>query len=132
MTSINASRTSLPHLARVQLRAAAIYLIIGLAMGMWMAAAHTFQFRSVHAHINLLGWATLALTGLVYALVPNTATSRWARWHVVLHNLGLPVLLAALTALMAGHQSIEPLVGLAAGVTTAGLVVFCIGLWRTV
>ena len=34
----------------------AIYLVIGLALGLHMGASHDFRFAPVHAHINLVGF----------------------------------------------------------------------------
>jgi cbb3-type cytochrome oxidase subunit 1 len=45
-------------------------LIFGIVMGIVMGAAHDFQFTPVHAHLNLLGWVSLALFGLIYKAYP--------------------------------------------------------------
>ena len=36
---------------------------------------------SVHTHINLVGWASLALFGVIYRLYPELAASRLALVH---------------------------------------------------
>jgi cbb3-type cytochrome oxidase subunit 1 len=56
-------------------------LIVGVSMGIGMGIAHDFQFAPVHAHLNLLGWASLALFGLVYKAYPQLAHSRLALAH---------------------------------------------------
>lgn len=56
-------------------------LILGVSMGIWMGIAHDFQFAPVHAHLNLLGWASLALFGLTYKAYPELARSRIALAH---------------------------------------------------
>jgi cbb3-type cytochrome oxidase subunit 1 len=48
----------------------------------------------VHAHVLLLGWASLALAGVVYHLYPAAAGTRLARWHFWLHNGGLALFCA--------------------------------------
>ena len=39
-----------------------------------------------------LGWTTMALAGLVYAVFPQAAQSRLARIHFWMHNAALPVM----------------------------------------
>ena len=57
---------------------AALCLIVGVSMGIAMGIAHDFQFAPVHAHLNLLGWTSLALFGLTYKAYPTLAESRLA------------------------------------------------------
>ncbi|MBU8539020.1 hypothetical protein [Falsiroseomonas tokyonensis] len=51
--------------------AAAFNLLVGVCLGIWMGIAHDFQLAPVHAHLNLLGWASLALMGLVFRAWPE-------------------------------------------------------------
>lgn len=62
-------------------------LIIGVSMGIAMGVAHDFQFAPVHAHLNLLGWTSLALFGLTYKAYPMLANSRIALVHLVLSGV---------------------------------------------
>jgi hypothetical protein len=43
-----------------------IFVLIGMILGMWMGMAEDHTFTPVHAHLNLLGWATMFLFGLYY------------------------------------------------------------------
>ena len=63
---------------------AAVSLVAGVSMGIFMAASHDFQLRPVHAHLNLVGWASLALFGLVYRAYPTLAANRLAKLHLML------------------------------------------------
>ena len=121
---------TLPGPARVQLGAAAAWLLAGLALGLVMAASGDHGLRSVHTHVQLLGWVSLALTGLAYAALPEAGRSRLARWHVALHNLGLPVMMAALAAYLSGIAAAEPAIALGAAVSTVGLLAFAVAVWR--
>lgn len=60
---------------------ATICLMAGVSMGIWMGIAHDFQLAPVHAHLNLLGWASLGLFGLCYRVYPELARSRLALAH---------------------------------------------------
>jgi hypothetical protein len=63
---------------------AALCLVGGVSIGIGMGIAHDFQLAPVHAHLNLVGWASLALFGLVYKAYPALACSRLAAAHLAL------------------------------------------------
>jgi hypothetical protein len=120
---------AVPAIARHCLRFALLYLLVGVTMGIAMGATQNFVLRPVHAHINLLGWTTLALAGLVYGVFPVLAESRLARLQFWLHNLSLPVMMGALAMLLLGYpQFVAPLLvgefGMAAAIVALTLNVF--------
>jgi len=106
------------------LKIAAIYLVVGSFMGLYMGIAEKFTLHPVHAHLNLLGWASLALAGLIYVQFPEAAKTKLARIHFWMHNVSLPVLMAALALLLTGHAAFGPVVGISATVMAVGLAVF--------
>lgn len=63
---------------------AALSLVVGVGLGIVMAIRHDFQLAPVHAHLNLLGWASLALFGIVYRIYPELAERRLAAIHFAL------------------------------------------------
>lgn len=58
-------------------------LICGALLGIVMGAREDFQLTPVHAHLNLAGWASLALFGLTYRAYPELAVTRLARYHLI-------------------------------------------------
>jgi hypothetical protein len=62
----------------------AVMLTAGVTLGTVMGIRHDFTLAPVHAHINLVGWASLSLFGIVYKLYPEMARSRMAAWHFTL------------------------------------------------
>ena len=106
------------------IRIAVIYLVIGTSLGIAMGISQRFTLIPVHAHVLLLGWATLAIAGVVYQLYPMAANTRLARIHFWLHNLGLPVFMVALALMISGNESVLPVVAIAALVVLLGLVLF--------
>ena len=46
--------------------AAAAAALCGMSLGIFMGMSRDFTLAPVHAHINLLGWVTLALYGLYH------------------------------------------------------------------
>jgi len=111
-------------------RIASVYLLAGLVLGLAMGLGKDFALMSVHSHVLLLGWATLAITGIVYLLLPRCAGTRLAAAHFWLHNLGLPVMVAGLTAEALGEPRAEPFVGLGSTVVVLALGLFTVNVLR--
>jgi hypothetical protein len=86
------------------LKIAVVYLVIGTLLGFVMGIAQKFALTPVHAHVLLLGWASLALAGLVYHFYPAASTTRLARLHFWLHNIGLPLFMIGLGFLLTGND----------------------------
>jgi hypothetical protein len=106
------------------LRIAVVYLVVGAVLGLAMGLTQKFGLAPVHAHLLLLGWASLALAGLVYHLYPAASVTRLAKIHFWLHNLGLPVFMVGLAMLLTGSESAGPVVGISASAVLAGLAIF--------
>ena len=63
---------------------ATVLLICGAVLGITMGAREDFQLVPVHAHLNLAGWASLALFGLTYRAYPALAATRLASYHFII------------------------------------------------
>ena len=87
-----------------------------------MGLTQKFVLVPVHAHVLLLGWASLALAGLVYHLYPAASTTRLARFHFWLHNIGLPLFMVGLGFLLTGTESVFLLVLVSAIAVIVGVV----------
>ena len=106
------------------LKIAVVYLLVGALLGVFMGITQQFGLAPVHAHLLLLGWASLALAGIIYHLYPAASTTRLASIHFWLHNVGLPAFMVALGFLLTGHEAAGPFVGISASVVMIGLAVF--------
>jgi len=115
---------SIPTSTVAWFRLAVVYLLAGVGLGIAMGASEDFTLRSLHSHISLLGWTTLALAGLIYRVFPAAGRSRLARVHFWLYNLALPPMMAALAALLLGQPGAVPILAGSQLVVTAGLVAF--------
>ena len=112
------------------LRLAVLYLAIGVALGIGMAAHHDFSLHPVHAHLNLLGWVSLALFGLFYRAVPAAAGSRLAKAHFWIYVPAHFVQMVLLTMLYRGNETIEPALGLASVLVGVGILCFAVVVWQ--
>jgi hypothetical protein len=106
------------------LKIAVVYLLVGAVLGLFMGITQQFVLAPVHAHLLLLGWASLALAGLVYHFYPDASATRLARIHFWLHNAALPLFMIALGFLLTGREWAGPLVALTASVVLVGLALF--------
>lgn len=66
---------------------ACVLLICGATLGIVMGAREDFQLVPVHAHLNLAGWASLALFGLTYRAYPELAATRLAAYHFIVSGI---------------------------------------------
>ena len=108
------------------LKIAAVYLAIGVSMGLAMGIMQDFALHPVHAHINLLGWATMALAGVIYVQFPQAAQTRLARIHFWIHNLALPVMMVALALLLKGHAEAAHVLEPASTAMVVGILIFVV------
>jgi hypothetical protein len=87
--------------------AALLCLLIGEGLGLHMGMNENFLLAPAHAHLNLLGWVTLAAYGLMHRAYPALATSRLAAfqcWFAILSNIAMPAGLAMM--LLGGDASL--------------------------
>jgi cbb3-type cytochrome oxidase subunit 1 len=105
------------------LKIAVVYLFLGATLGLGMGISQQFALAPVHAHLLLLGWASLALAGIVYHLYPAAATTRLARTHFWLHNIGLPIFMVGLALVLTGSGG-----GAAIPITAGGATIALVGL----
>jgi cbb3-type cytochrome oxidase subunit 1 len=78
------------------LKIAVVYFAIAIILGLVMGIIHDFSLASVHAHLNLLGWVSMALFGIIYYLYPSAGETSLAKAHFWLHNLGVPIMQGAI------------------------------------
>ncbi len=114
----------------ILVKIAAVYLLAGLFLGAFMGMSGNFAFTSLHAHISLLGWATLGITGVVYMVMPSCASSRLARLHFWGHNLGLPVMTISLALVSTGNKGAEIALAASSHLVVLSLVAFAANLFR--
>ncbi len=106
------------------IKIAVIYLAIGMSLGLYMGSVQDFLFRSVHAHINLLGWASIALAALVFHMFPELVRTRLATIWFWGYNIATPISLVLLAFEVSGRAWAGPLLGISMTVVWAMGLVF--------
>ena len=113
------------------LKTAVVYFVLAIAVGIYMGATQDVTQRPVHAHLNLLGWVSMALFGLLYHAFPAAAATAFARWHFWIYQLTLPPLMAAVWFVHAGSTAAVPIAGALSVIMGIAIVLFAINVWRT-
>jgi cbb3-type cytochrome oxidase subunit 1 len=96
-----------------------------------MGLSGDHRLMAVHAHMNLLGWVTLSLVGVIYHYFPKAAASRLASVQFWLHNLFLPIMMLSLALVLTGTPQAGPILGSTAVVMLLAVLLFAGNvLWR--
>lgn len=106
---------------------AAICGLIGMVWGIQMSATGDHGLSPAHAHLNLLGWVSLAIYGTFYHLVPRAADGILSKIHAGLAILGVVIIVPGIA--MAINQSGETLAKLGSVVTILSMVMFIVVLF---
>lgn len=116
------------------IKIAVIYFILGIAIGMFMSSTLQLQWAAAHAHVNLAGWASIGITGLVYTAYPQAGSSVLGKWHFWLYNIGMPFLLLSMFMVqIPGMLSVAHIFTFGGGIAVAaGVVLFIINVFMNV
>ena len=94
------------RLALAFFTAAAFCALGGMIWGVVMASSNDHLMMPAHAHLNLLGWATLALMGTFYALSGKSGPLGWANFYI--STLAVIVTIPALAMVLEGKVAMTP------------------------
>jgi len=108
--------------------AAALYGLVGMAMGMMMGASGDHSLMPVHAHMNLLGWASLALMGAFYGLAGARTPAKLAWANFIVSNLGNLITLPLLALLLGGNTGVVPVMVAGEILIVLGMVLFVVAI----
>ncbi|WP_312472346.1 cytochrome-c oxidase [Neobacillus sp.] len=109
-----------------------VYFVIGVCIGMYMSMTQKFTFTPVHVHINLLGWMSMALAGLIYVAFPSAAKTTLAKVHFWIHNISLPIMMIGLAFLVSGTEKAEPAVAIGGTLMVLGIILFAINVFKNI
>lgn len=102
--------------------AAVLCVSVGMAWGIQMAISQDHSLSGAHAHLNLVGWTTMALFGLYYRLTPHAAATWLARLHAGTAIAGVLVMVPGIT--MAITTGAPALAAVGALLTALSMAIF--------
>jgi peptidoglycan/LPS O-acetylase OafA/YrhL len=108
--------------------AAVLCVSVGMAWGIQMAISQDHLMSGAHAHLNLVGWLTMALFGIYYRLTPHAASNWLARVHAGIAILGVLVMVPGIAiAITSGQPS---LAAVGALLTALSMAIFLLTVLR--
>jgi len=112
------------------LRIAVLYIIVGVALGIYMGASGNHLMHPVHAHLNLLGWVAMSLFGLFYRAIPAAAETKLAKAHFWIYVPAHFMQMVLLTLLFRGYPAVDPVLGFFSILVGVGFLCFTVVVWR--
>lgn len=113
-----------------------IYAIVGMSLGIYMAASKNHGQLVTHAHIMLAGFVVSFIYGVCHKLWLANTETLLARVQFAVHQLGVSVLVVGLFLLYGNFIPLEvmdPILAVASIVVLTGMVlmsVLCLQVWK--
>ena len=115
----------MPRVSFAFFTAAVVYGVLGMSLGIFMGASNDHTLMPVHAHVNLLGWVSLAIMGGFYALAGARAPRKLAWTQFAISNLGLLINAPLLAILLkTGNLATIPGLGISEILLVLGMLLF--------
>ena len=111
-------------LAEKFVKSAAVYIILGMILGIYMAATQDHSQMPTHAHLNLLGWVTMGLMGLIYKNWPAVAAAKFAKLTYWLAHVSVIGLTIGVGLLYAGMMEYEPIAIISSLIALLNMILF--------
>jgi len=123
----------MPRLDGLFLRVAVLYVVAGMGLGIFMGISEDHSMMPAHAHINLVGWVSMALYALVYRVWPEVAESAAAWTHFWLANVGTLTLVIGVSGITVGYpESFEGVVAVGSILTLLSMLLLAAIVFRRV
>lgn len=117
-------------------KAAVLYFFIGVTLGLYMeyTGVHPNPLSGFHAHVNLLGWASMAIMGGVYRAFPALEKSKLAAAQFWLYQIFTPIMLLGLFLILGMDmpQIGGPMMLVAAHAVVLSVLLFALAVWGSV
>src|SRR5690625_3652376 len=101
-----------------------VYFALGTLLGLYMSMTMNYVYTGVHAHMNLLGWTSLTLAGILYLIFPKAGESLSGKLHFWLHNIGLPLMMIGLFMALSGFDQFLILIPIGGITVVLAVLVF--------
>ena len=108
-----------------------LFVLMGMIAGMYMGAIQDFRLAPAHAHLNLLGWVTMALYGTFYALTAKTMRPALAWTNYAFSAVGVVFAIPSLAyMLLTGSTALAAPMIAGEVLTVLAMVVFLVSVVR--
>jgi hypothetical protein len=89
----------------------ALYMVLGMLLGIVMGIKGDFTLAPVHSHINLLGFSGHCILGLIYRAWPNLKEGALALVQFLLFVIGSPILLIGIAVAIKSNNATPAIIG---------------------
>jgi hypothetical protein len=109
-----------------------VCVLCGMFLGMHMGATHNMTLAQAHAHLNLVGWVSMALYGTFYALERETIVMRLAWLNFIVSTIGILVMVPGLILFLNSGNDPKwvPMMSAGEGIVALGAAIFAISVFR--
>lgn len=121
-------RCNMRDIAFVFFLSAVLCVLVGMGWGIQMAISQDHRLGGAHAHLNLVGWTTMALFGLYYHVTPQAAANWLAKLHAGTAILGVLVMVPGIS--VAITTGVPTLAAVGAILTTLSMTIFLVTVLR--
>ncbi|MBW6505317.1 MAG: hypothetical protein K0B00_01050 [Rhodobacteraceae bacterium] len=105
-----------------------VFVTLGMLGGIAMSISGDHTLAPAHAHLNLVGWVTMALFGLYYHLVPAAAATTMARAHFAIASAGVIIMVPGI--MLAITENGEALAAIGSLLSLASMLIFVLTVLR--
>ena len=109
-----------------------VYFSVGVLLGLYMSMASNYIYKGVHVHINLLGWTSLTLAGIIYLIFPKAAATTLAKVHFWMHNIALPIMMIGLFLVLTGYEAFLIMIPIGGTAVVIAVIIFAINILKNV
>ena len=113
----------------------AVYLIVGVLLGMYMGGSGDHSLVGLHAHINLLGFTLMTVFGVLYAVFPASAEGTLPKVHFYCHQAGTLILVIGLYFVLSnpeGAASMGPVMIVSETLVLVGVLSYAWNAFQTI
>ncbi len=121
------------------IKASFIYLLIGSTIGvtMFFWPSGVGFYRSVHAHLNVVGWLSMLIFGVAYHILPRFSgrtlhSVRLAQAHLWLSNVGIIGLVVFWSFAVRRGEPFMTISGVFGAILAISIYFFVYNMWRTI
>ena len=123
----------MPKVSLAFFTVAPIYVLIGMAGGIYMGASDDHSLAPAHAHLNLIGFVMMSIMGTFYALARDQYSVRLAWANFWLLNLGVVLMIPSLCFVIKGNLAPLPVLQVSEVVAVGAVLLFVANIvlvWR--
>jgi hypothetical protein len=106
------------------LRAAVVSALMGMGMGIFMGVTQDFSIAPAHAHLNLLGWVSMAIYSMFYRAYPTAGEGGFAWLHFLIAFPAALTMAAGIALKHTGNPNGEMLAAVGSIATIVGFLIF--------